>query len=322
MKPVIRSLKRPLGTGGEQRARFLRHHLPLALASAAVLALFMMLPRFDASASPHADIFSGAFPQQRSGDGGMDRSGAWGRLMDHGMGQRGSMHHGRGRSEATDHDGTRARPIDHAVAPTGPMDDGEQQGAFMNHDGDEGQQRASMRQLTFATGYVALGLLTLTLLIGPANLLLRRRNPVSNYLRRDAGTWTAIFSVVHVIFGLQVHGGARISAFLSYFVATDSSLLLNSFGLGNWTGLAAVVITVGLLATSSDAALRKLKARRWKWLQRLNYGLFALVLLHAFFYGALLRMTSAYSLLLGLSVVVVFGGQSVGIVLWRRRYAR
>lgn len=45
-----------------------------------------------------------------------------------------------------------------------------------------------------ATGYVALGLLAFTLLIGPANLLLRRRNPVSNYLRRDAGAWTAISS--------------------------------------------------------------------------------------------------------------------------------
>ena len=38
-----------------------------------------------------------------------------------------------------------------------------------------------------ATGYVATGLLALTLLVGPANLLLRRRNPISSYLRRDAG---------------------------------------------------------------------------------------------------------------------------------------
>jgi sulfoxide reductase heme-binding subunit YedZ len=178
------------------------------------------------------------------------------------------------------------------------------------------------REFTLATGYVALGLLALTLLIGPANLLLRRRNPVSSFLRRDVGMWTAIASVIHVIFGLQVHGSGQISDFINYFVARDGSPLLNSFGLGNWTGLAGLVIVVALLALSSDAALRKLKARPWKWLQRLNYVLFALVILHAFFYGALLRVTSAFTLLLGLSVLAVFVAQVVGVWLWRRRYSR
>lgn len=176
----------------------------------------------------------------------------------------------------------------------------------------------SMRQLTVATGYLALGLLAITLLIGPANLLLRRRNPVSSYLRRDVGTWTAIASVVHVIFGLQVHGTGQITGYLDYFVA-DGSLLTNSFGLGNWTGLAATVIVVGLLALSNNFALRKLKARRWKRLQRLNYALFALVIAHAYFYGALLRLESPFTLLLGFSVIAVFVGQAVGVWLWRRR---
>ena len=185
----------------------------------------------------------------------------------------------------------------------------------------EPRHRSSLRQLSVGTGYIALGLLALTLLIGPANLLLGRRNPVSSYLRRDAGAWTAVFSVVHVVFGLQVHGGARLSAFLDYFIARDGSPLLNSFGLANWTGLAGVVFVLGLLAISSDAALRKLKARPWKWLQRLSYVLFALVILHAFFYGALLRMTSPFTLLLGLSVLAVLVGQGMGVWLWRRRYS-
>ncbi|MBI4321412.1 MAG: ferric reductase-like transmembrane domain-containing protein, partial [Chloroflexi bacterium] len=166
-----------------------------------------------------------------------------------------------------------------------------------------------------------LGLLALTLLIGPANLLLRRRTPVSSYLTRDVGMWAAIVSVVHVIVGFQVHGppaplGARM---LRYFFASDGSPLTDSFGLGNWTGLAATVIVVGLLAISSDFALRKLKAGPWKWLQRLNYALFALVIAHAICYGALLRVTSPSTLLLGLSVIAVFVGQAVGVWLWRRR---
>jgi DMSO/TMAO reductase YedYZ heme-binding membrane subunit len=40
-----------------------------------------------------------------------------------------------------------------------------------------------------------------------------------------------------------------------------------------------LVIVVVLLALSSDSALRELKARTWKDLQRLNYTLFALVIL-------------------------------------------
>ncbi|MCI0579199.1 MAG: ferric reductase-like transmembrane domain-containing protein [Chloroflexi bacterium] len=186
------------------------------------------------------------------------------------------------------------------------------------------QNRSFMGRFTTATGYVALGLLALTLLIGPANLLLRKRNPVSNYLRRDVGAWTAIVSVVHVIAGFFVHGppasfGERI---LSYFFAPDGRPLTNTFGWGNWTGLAATVIVVGLLAISSDFALRKLKAGPWKWLQRLNYALFALVIAHAIFYGALLRVTSPSTLLLGLSVIAVFIGQAVGVWLWRRRHSR
>jgi sulfoxide reductase heme-binding subunit YedZ len=191
-------------------------------------------------------------------------------------------------------------------------------------DPDGLQDRAFMARFTTATGYVATGLLAVTLLIGPANLLLRKPNPVSSYLRRDVGAWTAVISVVHVIAGFQVHGpmaplGERI---VLYFFAPDGSPLVNAFGLGNWTGLAATVIVVGLLAISSDFALRKLKFRNWKWLQRSNYALFALVIAHAIYYGALLRVTSPSTLLLGLSVVAVFIGQLVGVWLWRRRYLR
>lgn len=221
-----------------------------------------------------------------------------------------------------DHGGQHSGPMRHGAAHSGPMDHGGDHTSDPTPRADQIRHRSSTRQLTLATGYVGLGLLALTLLIGPANLMLRQRNPVSSHLRRDVGTWTAIASVVHVIFGLQVHGGGRISAFLNYFVAADGSPLLNSFGLGNWTGLAALVVVVGLLAISSDAALRKLKAGPWKLLQRLNYALFALVILHAFFYGALLRVTSPFTLLLGLGVIAVFVGQAVGVRLWRRRYAR
>jgi sulfoxide reductase heme-binding subunit YedZ len=175
----------------------------------------------------------------------------------------------------------------------------------------------SIARLTSPTGDVALVLLGVTLLIGPANLLFRRRNPVNSYLRRDVGAWTAIYSVAHVIVALQGHDGAL--AFVDYFVV-DGRPLTTSFGLGNWTGLAATVIVVLLLVISTDRYLRELKAKTWKNLQRLNYTLFALVTAHALFYGALRRLTSPFTLILVFTVTAVLVGQTIGILLWRRRH--
>jgi sulfoxide reductase heme-binding subunit YedZ len=275
--------------------------LPLALASAAVLLAFMTVPRFDASEYPAADIFSGTFP----------RDFPAGQTGQHGGGQTGPMQQSGGHQPPPGRGGGHQPP----------QQQPEGQTPTVSPRAEEVRERSFVRRLTVGTGYVALALLAFTLLIGPANLLLRRRNPVSSYLRRDVGAWTAVFSGVHVIASLWVHGTGQIRDFLNFFVAHGSPLR-NSFGLGNWTGLAALVIVAGLLALSSDAALRRLKAKNWKRLQRLNYVLFALVVVHAFFYGALLRETSPYTILLGLSVVAVVVGQVVGVWLFRRRYSR
>ena len=279
--------------------RLLRHHLPIALASAVVVVLFMTLPRFDASKYPQADIFSGTFPREFPA----------GQAGQHGGGRTGPMQQGG------------HQPPQQQGGHQPPQQQGESEPPGVSPSTEEVRERSFERRFTVATGYVALALLGLTLLIGPANLLLRRRNPVSSYLRRDVGAWTAVFSGVHVVASLWVHGTGQIRDFLNFFVAHGSPLR-NSFGLGNWTGLAALVIVAGLLALSSDAALRTLKAKNWKRLQRLNYALFALVIVHAFFYGALLRETSPYTILLGLIVLAVLVGQAVGIWLFRRKYVR
>jgi sulfoxide reductase heme-binding subunit YedZ len=229
--PTATRWSKTLGTGRDWRRRLLLHHAPLALVSAAVLAVFATVPAF--ATSRHGS---------QTGAGFIDLS-------------------------------------------------------------------------TVGTGYLALGLLALTLLIGPANLVLRRRNPVSTYLRRDVGAWAAVASVVHVVRAFDGHGGGRI---LDFFVRNGTPLLDN-FGLGNWTGLTALVIVLVLLALSTDSALRELKAKTWKDLQRLTYTLFALVVLHALFYGALSRATSSFTLLLILTVITVVAGQAMGVWLWRQR---
>jgi sulfoxide reductase heme-binding subunit YedZ len=174
-------------------------------------------------------------------------------------------------------------------------------------------------RLASPTGDVALVLLALTLLIGPVNLMLRRRNPANSYLRRDVGTWTALWSIVHVIVGFQGHTAGAFG-FVDYFIA-DGRPLTNNFGMGNWTGLAATVIVVLLLVLSTDRYLRELKSRRWKDLQRLNYTLFGLVVLHAVYYGALRQTTTPFARVLILTVITVLIGQATGIWLWRRTNA-
>src|SRR5919106_48855 len=302
MQPAMRSSNQSRTTRDLPRRvlrRLLRHHLPIALASAVVVVLFMTLPRFDASKYPQADIFSGTFPREFPA----------GQAGQHGGGRTGPMQQGG------------HQPPQQQGGHQPPQQQGESEPPGVGPSTEEVRERSFERRFTVATGYVALALLGLTLLIGPANLLLRRRNPVSSYLRRDVGAWTAVFSGVHVVVSLKVHGSGAIGDFLHFFVV-DGDPLTNSFGWGNWTGLAALVTVAGLLALSSDAVLRKLKARNWKLLQRLNYVLFALVIVHAFFYGALLRETSPYTILLGLVVIAVVAGQLIGVWLYRRRYSR
>jgi len=312
---ATRSWSQTLGAGRDWRRRLLLHHAPLALGSAVVLVLFMNLSTFNANTYGVADLFTGRFPKEFDDSAGAaQHTGPPTGTTDHGGGQppaqQGGEHGGGGQApqqQGADHE------QNIGGGQTGAVEDG----------GGRASERTllglGVRQFTFASGYVATVLLGLTLLIGPANLLLRRRRPISNYLARDVGTWAAVFSVVHVLYGVEVH--SSITDPLPMFVR-DGSPLTISFGLANWAGLAATVIVVGLLAISSDFALRKLKARTWKNIQRLNYALFALVVAHAYFYGALVRLDSPFTLLLGLSVVAVFAGQAVGIWLWRRRYAR
>jgi sulfoxide reductase heme-binding subunit YedZ len=271
----------------------------------------MSLSPFDANSYGQGDLFSGTFPKE-FGEGQTEHTDIVG----------GGPEGPSGNQEPQQQGSENQAPQQHERGQT-PSQPGEGQTAAEQPRGARASERSflglSVRRFTVATGYVATGILGLTLLVGPANLLLGRRHPVSNYLARDVGTWAVIGSIVHVIYGTEVH--ASITDPIPMFVL-DGSPLTNSFGLANWTGLAATVVVVGLLAISSNFALRKLKARTWKNLQRLNYALFALVLLHAFFYGALLRLESPFTVVLAVSVIAVFAGQALGIWLWRRRYAQ
>jgi len=158
---------------------------------------------------------------------------------------------------------------------------------------------------SIATAYVALGLFLVTLAFGPYAALRGRRYPVSTDIRRDFGIWTALVAIVHVVVGLQVHLRGKM---WEYFVHSAKGTVLpriDPFGAANYTGLAATLIFVALLATSNDASLRGLGTRRWRSLHRLvTWGLI-LTLLHAAAYQFIeKRRWETVVLLLAVSVIV------------------
>ena len=148
---------------------------------------------------------------------------------------------------------------------------------------------------SMATAYVGLALIGATLALGPLNVLRRRPNPVSSDLRRDVGIWAGVLSIVHFVVGWQVHMKHRYLYWLRE--VKDTGALrprTDLFGFANYTGLVATIIAAVLVALSNDYFLRRLGTTRWKWWQRWNYGLLALVVAHGVAFQVIEKRRIAY----------------------------
>ena len=140
-----------------------------------------------------------------------------------------------------------------------------------------------LSRASFATAYPALALLSITLLIGPVNLLKHKPNPVSSDLRRDIGIWAGIVGILHAGVGQFVHLRGRPWLYYVYGPGEHHHGMRHDlFGLANYTGALGTLLLGVLLATSNDLSLRRFGTRRWKQLQRWNYAIFALVAAHSF----------------------------------------
>lgn len=146
--------------------------------------------------------------------------------------------------------------------------------------------RDAVMKASFATAYPALILLAATLAVGPINVLLRGRSPISMDLRRDLGIWAGILTIAHTVIGQNVHLRGRPWLYYVYQQRERHIFPLRHdvFGLANYSGLLCTLLVLLLLATSNDYSLRRLGTRQWKKLQRWNYAAFALLAIHAFAY--------------------------------------
>lgn len=173
-------------------------------------------------------------------------------------------------------------------------------------------------------GYVSLLLLATTLLIGPANLLRKRRNPVNINLRRDAGIWCALTALLHVFFAFQIYEKGDI---LFYFLKRGEEGFrpqLNVFGTANFVGAAATLVMLALLVLSNDLSLKRLKGKRWKFMQRFNYLLSILVIVHTVAYQLFNGRDTIFLAGVGglVAVTVAVQGTGVYISLQRNRKRR
>ena len=182
---------------------------------------------------------------------------------------------------------------------------------------DPGTQRLSL-----ILGYESLAAVLVTLALGPLQVLRHRPNPVSSDLRRDVGLCAGLTAAGHVVFSVQHHfGGHLVRYFFTSHVGL-SSVRTDTFGKGVWIGLIATVVVLGLTAISNDLALRTL-GRRWKALQRTNYALAVLAVVHTVLFWDLLDRSAPIRLAtIGLLLaVLVLQASGFAAVLVRRRHA-
>jgi methionine sulfoxide reductase heme-binding subunit len=164
-------------------------------------------------------------------------------------------------------------------------------------------------------GYCYAGLIFLaaSLWFGPWNVVRRLPNPISFDLRRDVGIWTGILAILHTGIGLTVHLRGRM--WMYFFKRLHPLRLQNTqFGFANFTGLAAALLFLMLLAISNDFSLRALMTNRRKSLQRWTYVAFVLTAAHGIAYQLIEKRHVPWVLVFALVMAAVTTGQILGFV--------
>jgi sulfoxide reductase heme-binding subunit YedZ len=176
---------------------------------------------------------------------------------------------------------------------------------------------ADLREMiSIGTGYYAILLIAITLLIGPYKLLRQRKNPVNIDLRRDIGIWAGINILIHVFCSLQLFEKGE---FLLYFLTENGGVRTDQFGLGNDFGLLALLLLLPVWFTSNQISLKRLKGKRWKNLQRLTYLVFGFGVIHTILFQIYNLRETWFNLGLAVATLGVLLAQSIGIFLTLKR---
>lgn len=144
----------------------------------------------------------------------------------------------------------------------------------------------SQMRLWRAIGDGSFVLLFFALFLGPAA---RHWRPMVRLLpwRRELGIWFAVLGLVHTL--LVFDGWVRWDwmRFFGYeFIGPLDryARLEPGFGLSNLLGIVAVAISVPLVITSSNWAVKRIGGSAWKWLHYGAYTVLYLVALHTLYF--------------------------------------
>ena len=123
----------------------------------------------------------------------------------------------------------------------------------------------------------------------------------------------------NIVIGIQVHMGNIWLYFFKAVKGDDSYKFRDDlFGWANYAGFVAGLIVLVLLLLSNDLSLKWLRPRRWKNIQRWNYLLFALVLMHGIMYQIIEKRTMVIILLFSMIMLMPVIGQSLGFSIARK----
>ncbi len=137
-----------------------------------------------------------------------------------------------------------------------------------------------------AVGDASLIFLYLALALGPTARLFPPAWELLSY-RRELGIWFGVFAILHTV--LILNGWARwdVLRFMGYDFVPELGRMVKlepGFGMANLLGLLAILITLPLMATSADWAVRALGESAWKFLHYGAYTIFYLVVLHTAYF--------------------------------------
>jgi sulfoxide reductase heme-binding subunit YedZ len=126
-----------------------------------------------------------------------------------------------------------------------------------------------MHRWNRAIGDASLVLIAVSVGIGPLARLWRPAMPLIPF-RREMGIHGCLLAVVHaviILVGWVEWDLMRLFGFEWHPDLLTYVMLQQGFGLSNAIGIAALILTSVLAATSSDAAIRRLGLSGWKFLQ-------------------------------------------------------
>lgn len=139
----------------------------------------------------------------------------------------------------------------------------------------------AMERMSIGAAYTAIFFFAATFLVTPWYKLRGRSIPVSIYLRRDLGIWTALYALTHFYVGLNVYENYTIA---DYFFSSTGGIRLDSFGIANYLGLFVGLVLLVLICLSNNMSIRLVGVLKWKKVQQSAYVAFAMAGAHGILY--------------------------------------